>query len=120
MVDELERAGFDGAAFTAAQLVSELVTNVVLHARTELTVTIDARGHFVRVGVEDFGPAMPRRRLHRLDSGTGRGLLLVDHMARAWGVEQTGGGRRGGKVVWFELSAEADGVSGDLLESNGY
>lgn len=120
VTDELERLGHADAAYTAALLVSELVTNCVLHARTDITVGITVTGDVVRVSVGDTSAASPRQRLHGVESGTGRGLLLVDRMARAWGVD----GHGSGKTVWFELStagdaADAFGAWDELAGSNG-
>ncbi len=103
---QLSAAGLDSAAFAATLLVSELVTNAVLHARTELRVEVDADSELVRIAVQDASPLPVLRRRHSLESGTGRGLLLVEQMARAWGVDQ----RRGGKAVWFEITGEPDAV----------
>ena len=102
--DAVTAAGFDGATMAAELLVSELVTNAVLHARTPLRVSVEARGEFVRVGVFDESPRHPLRRRHGPESGTGRGLLLVERMAARWGVDVASAG----KVVWFELSREPD------------
>jgi two-component sensor histidine kinase len=101
--DELTSVGFDGAAMTAELLVSELVTNAILHARTPVRLSVDVVGDdVIRVAVADDSPRAPQQRRHSVDSGTGRGLLLVERMARRWGVEVGSAG----KVVWFELSRE--------------
>ena len=99
---ELTALGFDDASSTAELLVSELVTNAILHARSPLQVTVESRGELVRVAVADDSPRTPQRRRHSVDSGTGRGLLLVERMATRWGVDAA----PAGKVVWFELSNE--------------
>ncbi len=101
---QLTDAGADGAAFTAALLVSELVTNAVLHARTELRVEVDSGDAGVRIAVHDTSSRPVVRRRHSVASGTGRGLLLVEQMSRAWGVEHA----QGGKAVWFEISEDTD------------
>ena len=88
---------------TAQLLVSELVTNVVLHARTEAEVTARSEGGTVRVRV---GDRRPDRALvpHGWPpyAGTGQGLPLVARLASRRGVET---GDRG-KTVWFELGPE--------------
>jgi signal transduction histidine kinase len=86
------------------------VTNAVLHARTALHVGVEVRGGHVRVTVADDNPRAPMRRRHSVDSGTGRGLVLVDRMAAAWGVDPLDRG----KVVWFELPREPVEVAPDL------
>ena len=112
--DRLPALGFDGAVFVAALLVSELVTNAVLHARTDIRVEVAVHGDVVRVGVRDHSPARVRRRRHGVESGTGRGLMLVDRMAQRWGVDLSGDG----KIVWFELPREpAFDLADDLLDA---
>lgn len=86
----------------ARLLVSELVTNAVLHARTEITLRVrrdDGRARF-EVGDSHRGGPMPKR--YVADSPTGRGMRLVASLAEAWGVER----RSGGKVVWFSLTRD--------------
>ncbi len=90
---------------TVLLLVSEVVTNAVLHARSVIRLTIDDRDGVVRVEVQDESPMLPRMHLFRLASATGRGLRLLEQLSSAWGVEPVAGS---GKVVWFEVGA-ADG-----------
>ncbi|MFB4319176.1 SpoIIE family protein phosphatase [Actinomadura sp. 21ATH] len=85
---------------TAALLVSELMTNAVLHARTETEVSVRASGDDVRAAVADRAPGCalaPRRRHPYAD--TGRGLYMIERLASRHGVEI---GARA-KTVWFEL-----------------
>ena len=96
------------AATTAALLVSELVSNSVLHARTDLAVTVEVSEGAVVVEVEDCNPAPVPVRLpgDAMPSGaTGRGLHLVAELAASWGVRRVDGG----KVVWFELPMSTSG-----------
>lgn len=96
-------SGVPGDAVDVARLlVSELVTNAVLHARTELTLTLDRSGSVVRVQVEDGNPRLPVLRTHGNDAATGRGLRVLDKMASSWGTHNI----EGGKVVWFEIQTE--------------
>jgi anti-sigma regulatory factor (Ser/Thr protein kinase) len=99
--DTLTRAGHDDVADTAEMLTSELVTNAVRHTdddRVDVHVQLDG---VVRVAVADDCQALPvLRDADELDTD-GRGIALVNQLARRWGVEVHGGG----KVVWFELSA---------------
>jgi anti-sigma regulatory factor (Ser/Thr protein kinase) len=79
-------------------VVSELVTNAVIHARTEIVVRVlpgDDGG--VRVEVIDGSTAMPGPRLATTASHDGRGLTLVDHFTPKWGVDRI----PSGKAVWF-------------------
>src|SRR5437764_158129 len=69
--------------------------------------TIERDGSLLRVGVYGSSPSPPRLRDYGPDSVTGRGLLLVDRIARRWGVEMNGNG----KCVWFEVDpADQDRV----------
>jgi len=86
---------------SAALLVSELATNVVLHAGTPMRLSIESDRAGVRVEVADESTALPVMRIQRDSAEAGRGLVLVDRIARAWGVERLHKGN--GKVVWFEL-----------------
>jgi anti-sigma regulatory factor (Ser/Thr protein kinase) len=85
-------------------LVSELVTNALLHARSEVRVRVSRTGSRIRVAVEDQATRQPARRGHTAGSTTGRGLDLVEALAADWGVETV----RGGKAVWFELEASSE------------
>ncbi|WP_055626796.1 SpoIIE family protein phosphatase [Streptomyces hirsutus] len=98
------RATLDEAApetlDTAQLLVSELVTNAVLHARTEIEVTARAGDGGVLVRVSD---RRPERGLVPYGSpaytGTGQGLALVERLASRYGVDTVDAV----KTVWFEL-----------------
>jgi anti-sigma regulatory factor (Ser/Thr protein kinase) len=86
--------------------LSEVVTNVVLHAETGGTVAVSRVDDVLRVEVSDGSPAPPVRRHFRELSATGRGLHLLDRLSHRWGVEHVpgrGGGGGGGKIVWFEV-----------------
>jgi anti-sigma regulatory factor (Ser/Thr protein kinase) len=79
-------------------VVSELVTNAVIHARTEIVVRVvpgDDGG--VRVEVLDGSSEVPGPRLASAGANDGRGLTLVDHFTPKWGVDRI----PTGKVVWF-------------------
>lgn len=88
------------AADRAALLVSELVTNAVLHAGTAVTVTLERHRGAVRVAVADDSPRRPELKHYDVAAGTGRGLHLVASLADRWRVEA----RPGGKAVVFELA----------------
>jgi anti-sigma regulatory factor (Ser/Thr protein kinase) len=83
-------------------LVSELVSNVVLHAHTPLEVTVRTRGDHVRVTVADESPLIPAMKQYAADSVTGRGLTMVDAAAERWGIDENSSG----KAVWFEVPLE--------------
>lgn len=81
-------------------VVTELVTNAVLHGTAPITLRVSLLDDGVRVAVTDHGRAMPVRPEPSLDAMTGRGLSLVAATARSWGVEPADDG---GKVVWAEV-----------------
>ncbi|WP_432103514.1 ATP-binding protein [Streptomyces sp. bgisy091] len=85
----------------AELLLSELVTNALIHTRNGAVVTVTTAAGRVRVEVRDFVPGQePAPYVPNADDGThGRGLLLVQNLADSWGVTAQGLG----KVVWFEL-----------------
>lgn len=80
-------------------LVTELVTNSIVHAASAPRVEVELRPDRVRVAVHDADPTVPRQRVPDLDRPGGRGLLLLDDLATRWGVDPAGDG----KVVWFEV-----------------
>jgi anti-sigma regulatory factor (Ser/Thr protein kinase) len=85
-------------------VASELVTNAVVHARTDLRLRLELRGDWLHIAVRDGSP----RLLHLVTPNSeadpeaegGRGLWLVEQLARAWGANRR---RDGGKVVWCTL-----------------
>ena len=89
----------DDAIETIALLVTELVTNAILHARTPLQLTLESRPDHARICVEDASNEQPTVRHYETDAVTGRGLALVEELASSWGVETTATG----KVVWCEV-----------------
>lgn len=92
--------GCDGDAVARVQLLaSELVTNSLVHARSDVGVTITRSDARVSVEVQDASDAAPVRRSVPLDSTTGRGIWLVDTLSDEWGVRVADHA----KTVWFEL-----------------
>lgn len=90
-------AGWSEDGVRAATLVaSEMVANVMLHARTAAHLVADVHGDRLRVEVSDGDSRLPAVKHYADDAPTGRGLRLVGGLAEAWGVER----RPGGKAVW--------------------
>lgn len=93
--------------------VSELVTNVVLHAHTDAELIVVAYADLLRVEVRDSNPVLPAQRDYGRQATTGRGLALVAALSSRCGVTP----EPGGKVIWFELTGEAlEPSEEDLLE----
>jgi len=99
----LNRWNADDVALEARLLTSELVTNTIVHAHSDVDVHIHLTDDCVRVEVEDHAPAMPSPVSASPDAISGRGLQIVSKLASAWGVSP----RTDGKVVWFELPTRA-------------
>ena len=85
----------------ASLVVSELVTNAVLHARTPVHLTLEQHADGVRVAVRDLADGVPARKEPLSLGSTGRGLLLLEAYSRSWGVDTHPGG---GKTVWALLT----------------
>ena len=87
-------------------VVSELVTNAVLHAGTscELTVSgpasVDA--DVVRIEVIDGDASAPLAKRYDVDAASGRGLHLVEALSDRFGTQHRGDG----KAVWCEVAWE--------------
>ena len=98
-VDVLKQWGCGELVDTVTLLVSELVTNAVLHARSASRLVLRQTGGNLRVEIGDDSAATPTRRSYAADAGTGRGMMLVEALASRWGSDRVGDGKR----VWFEL-----------------
>jgi anti-sigma regulatory factor (Ser/Thr protein kinase) len=85
---------------TTLLVVTELVTNAILHARTMMRLSIEVRPQCVRLGVEDHAAALPQRVQLDPHAITGRGLTLVEKLSSSWGVDSLASG----KVVWSEIA----------------
>lgn len=97
--ESLEVAGATHLLEVAELVVSELVTNAVVHAGTQMHVRIVAEPEGIRVEVGDGNDHLPMRRSWSDAAGTGRGLRIVDELADRWGAHRT----EDGKIVWFEV-----------------
>ena len=101
--------GWAGASETAdaVLLTSEVVTNAVVHAGPhgpddEIVIKVHRCVDLVRVEVTDTHPGVPVVGDGAVDKAGGRGLVLLESLASAWGVTRCGPG----KVLWFEVQAE--------------
>lgn len=98
--DALAGADSEDLEDTVTLLVSELVTNAVVHGGSEVDVLVRLQPGTVRVEVTDSSETALAPRLAADEDVSGRGLALVESLARRWGVEPVAGG---GKKVWFEV-----------------
>ncbi|MEV6791136.1 SpoIIE family protein phosphatase [Streptomyces sp. NPDC051320] len=96
----LERWGLDDLSDSMELLVSEVVTNAVRYAERPVTLRL-LRTDVLRCEVGDDSPQLPRQRRARETDEGGRGLFLVNRLARKWGATRVSTG----KVVWFEVAA---------------
>lgn len=95
----LERWGLQELNDSLELLVSEVVTNAVRYASRPVTLRL-LRTDVLRCEVGDDVPQLPRLRQARATDEGGRGLYLVNKLARRWGATRLSTG----KVVWFELN----------------
>ena len=103
---QLDRWERDVLRPDAELLVSELVTNAVLHSSGDVSLTLAVADGMLEVGVTDLGPRLPPQRGPGERPGGppwtaegGRGLRLVDRLSIEWGVATLARG----KQVWFRL-----------------
>ncbi|WP_107060485.1 SpoIIE family protein phosphatase [Streptomyces olivaceus] len=95
----LSRWGMEDLTDAVELLVSEVVTNAVRYASRPVTLRL-LRTDVLRCEVGDDVPQLPRLRQARATDEGGRGLYLVNRLARRWGATRLSTG----KVVWFELN----------------
>jgi MEDS: MEthanogen/methylotroph, DcmR Sensory domain len=86
-------------AADTALVVTELVTNAVLHAGSAFSVSLTLSGSAIRISVSDTLPLGPAGVDQQLAAASGHGLGVVAAIATRWGVETV----PSGKAVWAEL-----------------
>ncbi|GAA1499825.1 hypothetical protein GCM10009802_54320 [Streptomyces synnematoformans] len=110
--------GLAGIEESAVLVVSELVTNAVVHARVspgrEILTRFVRQDGGVRIEVHDASDEPPVRRVP--DESGGLGLLLVDELADRWGGVAE---RAIGKTVWAVVVDPAT-ARGDPADGEGY
>lgn len=98
---------------SAVLLLSEMLTNVLVHTDADALLLAEVRGEpgerRLRVEVTDTSDDLPHRRSPGELASSGRGLMLIELLAQAWGVDPRGEG----KSIWFELY-ESVGAEGSV------
>jgi len=88
---------------SAVLLLSELLTNVLVHTDADAVLLAEVRGEIgdrrMRVEVTDTSDDLPHKRRPGELASSGRGLVLIELLAQSWGVDPRGEG----KSIWFEL-----------------
>src|SRR4051794_28876608 len=105
---------------SAELLVSEVVTNALVHAGTVIDVHFCLDDGGLIAEVVDGSPHMPVRRHYSNLAGTGRGLGLLEKLVDRWGVRR----QTGSKTVWFQLRTadlqpRGERASADIAEPAG-
>jgi anti-anti-sigma regulatory factor len=101
----------------ACIVVTEMVNNVVAHARTEMTVRLALRGDNLTVAVRDHSPAVPQFTGPVANTAYGgRGLLLIDSVSRSWGHLRLDDG----KVVWAILHRDDESMDTAQAPAEGF
>jgi anti-sigma regulatory factor (Ser/Thr protein kinase) len=89
----------DAVIDVAQLLVTELVTNAVVHTGSAPIIRVDVDPGGVRVAVHDNSRTIPRVQRPSDETDGGRGLFLVEALATSWGSSET----ENGKLIWFAL-----------------
>lgn len=92
----------------AVLMVSELVTNALVHGQPEITLYVRQWTDRITVGVADLSEATVACVPPGLDQTSGRGLVIVNALAARWGVSRSKG--RIGKQVWFDIDRRVGGA----------
>ncbi|MEU9298938.1 SpoIIE family protein phosphatase [Streptomyces sp. NPDC048269] len=92
---------------SAVLMVSEMVTNVLVHTDGDALLVAEAVGELggrrLRVEVADSSDELPHKRHPGEMASSGRGVLLMEMLADAWGVDPRGEG----KSIWFEVHEQS-------------
>lgn len=92
---------------SAVLMVSEMVTNVLMHTDGDALLVAEAVGELgtrrLRIEVADSSDELPHKRHPGEMASSGRGVLLMEMLADTWGVDPRGEG----KSIWFEMDEQA-------------
>lgn len=100
LVQTLDRWDLQGVEYDASVVLSELTTNAVLHAGTDLRVKISYDDRVLTLEVTDGSPKLPMARRPNPRAATGKGLVLVEALATQWGVRP----EPAGKTIWASFA----------------
>jgi anti-sigma regulatory factor (Ser/Thr protein kinase) len=95
--------GRSNTEYVAAQIVTELTTNSVVHAHGPVVLHLWCRRDGVRIGVSDGSTDPPALPPEDPSASSGRGLRLVDRLATRWECEA----HERGKITWAEITQDA-------------
>ena len=101
-----ERWGATPSADLVGLVVSELVTNAVVHGRGPVEVALDLDENRVTVAVTDSGSGKAVKRRHDATALGGRGLQIIEALAVSWGFSNCPGQ---GKTVWATVRLQSGG-----------
>ncbi|MEU8016397.1 ATP-binding protein [Micromonospora parva] len=102
-----ERWGMPTLADPACIAITEMVNNVVAHAKTPMTVRLAPQETTLHLAVRDYSPRRPMfAGISPPTRAGGRGLLLIDTVTRRWGSSAI----PDGKVVWCVLHPDDEAV----------
>jgi anti-sigma regulatory factor (Ser/Thr protein kinase) len=85
---------------SVALVVSELVTNAIVHAREPISLHLWPARNRVRVGVSDASAAQPTPQEPSVGQPHGRGLAMIERLSLRWGFEP----HPRGKLIWAEVN----------------
>ena len=91
---------------TVTLMVSELASNCIRHTDGRFDLAVSTSAAEIRVEATDRGTGEPAVRSPGPSDPTGRGLQIVDMLAKDWGVEHLPGA---GKTVWFTVPVAGHG-----------
>ncbi|GGQ92106.1 ATP-binding SpoIIE family protein phosphatase [Streptomyces aurantiogriseus] len=101
---------------SAVLLVSETLTNVLVHTDADALLVAEVTGapgeRRLRIEVTDTSDDLPHKRRPGELASSGRGLVLIELLADEWGVAPRGEG----KSIWFDLYEPSAGASEDVSE----
>jgi signal transduction histidine kinase len=94
----------DATVDDARLIVSELVTNAMQAHPSEIRLRVSYNDEYVRITVSDTAPGIPTQQHPAPTSEHGRGLRIVDQLAKRWGTAELAEG----KQVWAEIALTPD------------